>query len=380
MEHNINILFAFALTLSSVYAQEKLNLFGNLDFGSHEVGTKQIAFTDSLRNTSKVISIRLWYPAKSNAEKLKFADYLDYRNELNKSQLLEDISVGISGKKNLFSNDSLALILNAETKAYKEAKTKDDKFPLLVWSIRYGTVEYQNILSEYIASHGYVVAFVEEFPNSPFPWELKTAIEKEKAIYQQIVDTNASIEYLKHQQNIDNTKIGLLSWSYGGESAILTQMNNPEIDLVVGLSSIGFTYGIYLGSELSDKIDRNKLNVPYLILFEQIAPNGNTRTPPDLFDTMHPNSRYISFGQLTHGNFNAMEGMIPGIIKTTKVQSWSKGGETAQIGYETICKMVLSFLNTVFYQATFSSFDNQISKIKENSPKEFFTINVPKKE
>jgi dienelactone hydrolase len=346
----------------------------------HKVGTKQIAFIDTLKITSKEIDIRLWYPTSGKGEKLKFADYLNPKNEIDASKLQQDISIMIGGKENLFPIDSLDLILNYEMKALKGAEAKTDRFPLLIWSMRYGTVEYQNILSEYIASHGYVVAFAEDIPNSPYPWQLQTAAKKANALDQQISDINNSIEYLKLQDNVDSTKIGLLSWSYAGESAILTQMNNPEIDLVIGLSSIGFTYGTYLGSELARKIDSNRLNVPYLMLFERIAPNGNTRTPPELFDAMHPNSRYISFGDLAHGNFNAMEGMIPGILGTNKVQSWSKGGEIAQNGYETICKMVISFLNAVFYEAKFTSFDEEISIIRENSSKEYFTITAPKTE
>ena len=84
------------------------------------------------------------------------------------------------------------------------------------------------------------------------------------------------------------------------------------------------------------------------MLFEKIAPNGNVRTPPVLFDSMHPNSRYVSFSQLAHGSFNALEGMIPGVLRTNKVQSWSKGGEVAQLGYETICEVTRSFLNANF--------------------------------
>lgn len=380
MKYSINILFVFALALTSVHAQEKLNLLGNLDFGPHEVGTKQLIYNDSLRDKPGVISIRLWYPAKSNEEKLKFVDYLDYRNELNNSQLLQDISVGIGGNKNLFPKDSLELILNADMKAYNGAKAKDDKFPLLIWSIRYGTVEYQSVLSEYLASHGYIVAFAEDEPNSPYPWELTSVSSKSSALNQQIFDINASIEYLKQQINVNQNKIGLLSWSYGGESAVLTQMDNEDIDLVVGLSSLGFKYGIHLGQELSAKIDVEKIDIPYLFLIEKVAPNGNKRIPPDQFNSMHSFSRYIYFNALAHGNFNAMEGMIPGILKTTKVQSWSRGGEQAQIGYETICKIVVSYLNAVFHEANFSSFDERLLEIGDNSPKDFFTVIAPKKE
>lgn len=379
---SLKVIIAFVLTISvtTLKAQKEIDFFGNLKIGLHKVGTKQIMLIDSLEKIPREIAIRLWYPARGNGEKMKFSDYLDPKNKSDESELLQDISTAIGGAENLFSKDSLELMLNSNMKALKDAEAKIGRFPLLIWSIRYGTVKYQNIISEYLASHGYVVAFAEEIPNSPFPWQLQSNAKKINAINQQIIDINASIEYLKHLQNIDQTKIGLLSWSYAGESAILTQMDNLEIDLVVGLSSIGFASGIYLGAGLNEKIDFEKINVPYLMLFEKVAPNGNTRTPPDSFNSMHSNSRYVSFKELAHGSFNGLEGMIPGILKSNKVQPWSKGGEVAQIGYEVICKITLSFLNAVFHETNLESFDTRTSLLKEELPLEFISIESPKRE
>jgi hypothetical protein len=156
-------------------------------------------------------------------------------------------------------------------------------------------------------------------------------------------------------------------------------MSNPDIDLVVGLSSIGFSSGVYLGQELVTKVDLEKLNVPYLIISEKIGTNGTIKTAPVIFDSMHPKSRYVSLKKLAHGNFNVMEGMIPGILNTDRVQSWSKGGEIAQIGYEAICEITLSFLNAVFHEANLESFDARTSLLKEDLPLEFISIESPKK-
>ena len=106
-------------------------------------------------------------------------------------------------------------------KAVKGAHESNGSFPLLIWSSRYGTIEYQNILSEYLASHGFVVAFPEDIPNSPYPWQIQSVEDKTAAINQQIIDINASINFLKRLNYVDSSKIGLLSWSYAGESAVL---------------------------------------------------------------------------------------------------------------------------------------------------------------
>ncbi len=360
-------------------AQEELNIYGNLSFGPHRVGFKQVTHSYQTNGSIRALDINMWYPAEKDGKKLKFSDYLNYKNELSDLELLETISIGISGKTNTFPKDSLELLLHSQMKASQSAEPKKDKYPLLVWSSRYGTVEYQNILSEYLTSHGYVVAFVEDKPNAPFPWQIQSTEQKEIALNRQVADLTNTISFLKQKNNIDKTKIGLLSWSYAGESVVLAQMSDSNIDAIIGLSSIGFSWGVFLGAAISEKVSPEKLNVPYLILSERIGTNGKTKTPPDIFNEMHPKSRYVSFEGLSHGSFNALEGMIPGILKTNKVQPWSKGGEIAQIGYEVICKITQNFLDAIFYKSNLVVFDEDIEKLEENLFPNTISVSIPKK-
>lgn len=380
MKNGILFLFLTLIVLPSISAQDSFRLFGNLDFGPFEVGTKQVSIDQATKETSKSLNIQIWHPTNESGEKVVFSDYLNYKRQLKIQELLESASIGISGKTGTFPQDSLELLLNSKMKASKNVPIQIGKFPFLVWSMRYGTIEHQNIISEYLASHGYVVAFVEDIPNSPFPWQMSSAEEKELAINHQIADLNHTINYLKQLPYTNPDKIGLLSWSYAGELAILTQMDNPDVDLVVGLSSIGFSYGLYLGAELPKKIKLNKLQVPYLILSEKIGTNGKERTTPNIFNQMHPESRYVSFKELSHGNFNAMEGMIPGILNTNKVQNWSKGGELAQLGYETICKTALAFINATLQPSNSGSFDSQMTELIKTLPTNFMSVFQPKTE
>lgn len=362
--------------LLATISQGQTNLFGNLEFGSYEVGIKQLKFVSQLNPDTIELNIHLWYPAKkSKKEPFKLRDYINYESNLDLSELHQEFSVKIGGESNLLPPDSLDLILNAPMKAIKNAKGINGKFPLLIWSSRRETIAYQCIISEYLASHGYTVAFAKRKPDASFPWELKTLEEKEKELHQQLKDINAAIKFLNRRKNIDDAKTGVISWSYAGESAILSQMNNPAIDVVIGLSAIGFSSGVYLGQAFGQAIDTAKINVPYLILFEKIGPNGSERTPPAIFDSLHPASRYVSFKELAHGNFNGIEGMIPGVFKTQKVHTWSKGGAVAQLGYETICKLTLNFLESIFNS---DNFEERTLLLTQKLPPDFIRIQQPK--
>lgn len=369
-------LLALAIAIQSVDAQGEMNLYGDIEFGPYPIGITQLTFTDTSRD-DRQIQISVWYPAKEGTDRLTFSNYLDEKGVLDKSALLGELSIGIVGREDAFASDSLEKILNTPMKAVKDAEPEKSNFPLLIWSARYGTLAYQNIISEYLASHGYVVAFAEDIPNTSYPWAIQSADEKEKALVHHVTDMNKAIEYLRQQSYVDDAKVGILSWSYAGESAILSQMSNPEVDLVVGLSALGFSSGVYLGPELKDKLDITRLNVPYLILTQKFRGNGSIVTKPVLFDSMHLHSRFVSFEALAHGSFNALEGMIPGVMRTEKVQGWSKGGEVAQIGYEAICEITLLFVNAVFNETSFGIFDSQVSNLKEELPDGFFLVESP---
>ncbi len=360
-------------TAENLEISEKVELSGNLKFGVHEVGFRQIKVD---QDTSLLIN--LWYPAKEKRKKLVLSGYLNYKNDKSQEDLLYQISNAVGGTDSLFSKDSLELLLNAQMYASLNTETEQGKFPLLIWTMRYGTVEYQNLISEYIASHGYLVAFAEDIPNTPFPWMLPSSNDKVNAFNKQIRDINTAIAFLKLQDNIDTSKLGVLTWSYAGESAVLIQKNNPEIDLVVGLSAIGFNYGVYLGNAFPDSIDINKMDVPYLLMIETIAPNRKPRTVPEQLNSMHAHSRYVSFKDLAHGSFNVLEGMVPGILNTDKVQIWSKGGAVAQTGFETICEITVNYLDAVLHEQNMDTFESQIESMQKRLPEKFFSVTSPR--
>lgn len=187
---------------------------------------------------------------------------------------------------------------------------------------------------------------------------------------------NSALAFLHNQANVDSDKSAILCWSYTGESAILAQMSNSKINAVIGLSALGFSSGVYLGAEFEREIQLQKLQAPYLILTQQVRTNGGALKAPEIFPSMHPDSRYISFPNLTHGNFNAIEGMIPGILGTSKVQSWSRGGDVAKTGYEAICQITLFFVNSILKEN--DDFDENTEALRRVLPADFLTIISPK--
>lgn len=372
-------ILTFLITFSSAIAQEKAAIYGNLIFGKHPVGTQVIAYHHTPTGLARSISIRLWYPAtQSDSTALTLADYINPTGNLDQKSLEDYLATGMTGATDGVPSQQLKTLLNSKVQTTLNANMASGTFPLLLWSVRYETVQYQWLLSEFLASHGYVVAFVEDIPHAPFPWAIPNPEAKQRVLQDQITDLETALTHLKQLPVVNPDQIGLLAWSYAGESAVLTQIANSDIDVVVGFSGIGFSSGIYSGKELATQATVDRLQVPYLILSERIGTNGKERTPPSFFDAMHPKSRYISFTSLAHGNFNAMEGMLPGVSGLTKVQPWSKGGVLAQQGYEAICNSTLSYLNSLFQKDTLQHFDRELRTMQQQLPKKFMRVIAPK--
>ena len=356
----------FILLALNFNLRSQTNIYGELEFGTYPVGFKEITHEIN----SKKLKITLWYPALQQGIEMTLSDLIG-ESDNTVEELRSQLSISISGEKNSFTNDTLDLLLNSRLKSVFNPPELAQEFPLLLWSVRYGTVEYQFLISEYLASYGYVVAFMEDVPPALYPWEIKNEEAKSQTLRSHLKDMYAAMGLLVNRDNINPDKIGLLSWSYGGESALLAQMERSEINLVVGLSSIGFNYGIYTGVQWPSMIEVNRLDVPYLIMTERIAPNGNPRKTSEIFYKMNPSSRLIYFEKLGHGNFNVLEGMIPGILNSSKVQPWSTGGLNAQLGFEAICKLTLNFIQSVWVEMDDGYFDNRLADLRLGLPDGF---------
>lgn len=93
------------------------------------------------------------------------------------------------------------------------------RFPVVIWTPRYGTTAAQAVLSEYLASHGFMVAFARPAAPAPMPFELADAGAKRAELAARVGDMRAALEHLRTLPNADATAVGVLAWSYTGEMA-----------------------------------------------------------------------------------------------------------------------------------------------------------------
>lgn len=359
-------LFVFIVLLS--FSQSKDRLL-NISYGKYTVGL----FQEKIRyNDSVEVLITIWQPVKKSSanQKLSIKDCIAIESPeiLTADSIANDIICGVSYKIN---PDSLTEFLNLKTTTFKKAKPLNKTFPVLLWAYRHGTSHYQFAMCEYLASHGYIVFNTSRVrPLLPMPWEVD-AKERRNLLQLHLNDMGPMLGYLKKHQQTDTSNIALLSWSYGASTAVFTQQSHPEIDAVLGFSSINFKNDFFTEQHFESLLRPSELKVPYILFYESVSRLGRSFTDSVLHPVHKSISRLYRFPKMFHGNFNYMEGHVLGKLNLPVGHPWSKVGYDAVLGYETVCELALLMLDHYLKNLSSEKLEAGIFKVKQKLPKGF---------
>jgi len=238
-------------------------------------------------------------------------------------------------------------VLRAPMWAERDAESAVGDHPLVLWSYRDSVPTSQVLLNEFLASHGYVVAFawpIDRLP--PVPWqEGLSALGRQRALDVQVHLLERVLDRLSQRAWIRSTSTSVLSWSYGGESANRLQRQRSEVGLVIGIDSTVVSGWIFESRDALEQLDPRGLDVPYVLLrHDRPRIGGDETPPPPLLAKIPAGGWIVRFPGLSHGNFNFTGGMLPGVLGLADVSDWAVGGDPARVGYEEICRTVLAFL------------------------------------
>jgi hypothetical protein len=150
-------------------------------------------------------------------------------------------------------------------------------------------------------------------------------------------DLEYTVTMMREYPSVDIHRIGTVGFSFGSCSALILAMRNIDLDAVVSLDgSIGFKDRIALVKE-SPFYTPDNVRIPLL----HINVMGNKRNDLGIIDSMHSSLRtIISIKGIGHMNFTSIgmvAGVMPGFLKSIE--------PNAKLGYETICRYTLHFLD-----------------------------------
>lgn len=349
-------------------AQENRPLWGGLSPGPWSSGFRVVSLQDpsrpsdlqlpagstiSSRGGGRPLQLALWYPAVKSPEAedcMRIEEYAALLRkhvdpEAGRGRSRADVLQALRSRINnadpqALPEDGIEALASTCSGAVRDAAPAIGRYPLVLWGMRHSTPLAQSVLSEYLASHGYVVAAVEFRGLRPRrPWEEQDGKELYRTFSRWTQDLRFALGQLRRMTIVDAQRTGLAAWSYGGISALLLSLEEAGIDAFVSLDATA--YWTVEKLQALPYRDASSLAVPTLILSAGGRANAAT-----IFDSLQAaEAVHLTFNGLSHGNFNAIEGSIPELSRLSPAAPWSSTGPRAVAGYTAVCLYVRHFLD-----------------------------------
>ena len=276
--------------------------------GPYPVGVTTTVLVDHSRHDDatkgpRTIPTEIWYPATDDSK------------DLPKNKLSDYLFSGQSPSLNLAIKGAFKVKLEELDGKYKniairDARVREGKFPLVVFSHGNGGMRFQSTFwCDYIASHGYIVASCDHTGNSAATVvNGKIVIHTAKMREKHAVDRPADVSFI-----IDT----MLGYAKGEDSRFAGKIDTKQI-AVAGHSFGGFTAGAVINTD-----KRVKAIIPMtpvfgpgvnndvpMLLFQgaedsTIGAEGNARAKK-YFDEAHADKYFVSIKDAGHFSFSDM--------------------------------------------------------------------------
>lgn len=335
-------------------------LFGDLKPGPYAVGFKVIKITDSSRpakpkqdyfgahdnsDRARRLYVHLWYPAKpSTAAPLTFADYIYSSDRSWPHEMTEtvrrsaqtDVRNRIQRFFGAFPDAAWSGLLQTKLLARRDAEPANGRFPLVVGTLRELST---TITNEYLASHGYVIAFVQ-FANDRF--DADQSIVTALILGNGVRDLELIVSHLRGMSFVDPLKLSTLGFSGSGLTPVLFAMRHPDVDALALLET-----GVWgpQGSSYTKTplYDARALRVPFFFSYSDSSIGRWPEQQFAEFEKLKFSTRHyfkVNVPDFHHWDF-AAEGMAASTVLSIR----GAGQPAFRQGFELTNLHLLHFLN-----------------------------------
>ncbi|MGH7490881.1 MAG: tetratricopeptide repeat protein [bacterium] len=349
------LIFAFSL-----YAQE-FPQWGNLKPGPYHVGFKVESTFDHARtfNTPKYnyegefqkgerarpMVIAIWYPAQKTG-KAQAASFEEYFYPPVAGKISEQQKIAArQGFKNSplardMSQEKVDQLLGTRIAAARNATAEKGAFPVIVLAQGFNLQSNtHSVMCEYLASQGYVVA------TSPSRGAAGNQMTFDLVgVETQARDMEFIIAFLRDFPNVDQDKLGVAGFSFGGLPAATLAMRNTDVDAVLSLdSAIGDNGGYSLLFRTANFNPANVRAAFMLMAADTPAPN-TPNLDLNFYKAIKFADKYLlRLKDQRHFDFTTV-GAISSQFPEYAPFAGPKQGDS-KLGHETVCQYALSFFN-----------------------------------
>jgi hypothetical protein len=336
--------------------------------GQYKVGFRSSLYYDLGRpplqeqlaglSEGRAIHISVWYPARVMKKQtpMQFSQYVDdivrMVNPVLPSpsarkkaiHLMNSFLSQVRGDSNVIKNH-LPGLSSAVTTAFLDADPLSMPFPVVF----YPESSYlSNIMSEQLASHGYIVVSVGRHGTlkTDFEWQSVKGVET------LIQDGQFALAVIRKEFKTDR-KIGVMGVGMNASAGLAWLMRNPEIAALASLEGGILTQYEFQLIQKSPYFDKTRANKPILVLH-----SPHEAINPDLISHYKYADRHILYlpgmSEFYYLNYGVWEHSIPGILGPSP-------GDTKK-GFEFAAQCVVQFFDgylkgkesgKLFYEKTF---------------------------
>jgi dienelactone hydrolase len=256
------------------------------------------------------------------------------------------LAAAMTGKPEGVPRETVERLLDLPMLAKLDAPPAPGRFPLVLWTSRYGTTVAQAPLSEWLASHGFVVAFARPADAAEqLPFEAPDAEAKLEELERQVGDLRGALRSLREMPHVDGDRVSVLAWSYAGEAATRLALGDPAVRHVIGLSTNLLGDWVYQPATAAADLPADLLGARFVLIREERGRDGSPRErAAPAWSRLAPGSLDVRVPGMAHGSFNAVEGYWPSLAGVTSHQPWSRVGPEALAGYTASARVILGVL------------------------------------
>lgn len=324
-------------------------LHGDLRAGPHPVGFTILRVTDPsrpiradrdasggpvvMRDRARPIEVHVWYPAAANtAPAMTVRESAVAHLPAGATTAVDERLAGLRrflGQFGTVSQDAWDRLLAMPLRAVREAPPAAARFPLVIGELRpFSTT----VTSEYLASHGYVVAMTRG--EGPEPVGAGPGLEVA------LRDMEFALVRLRELPYVDPLALAVLGFSGAGISPTLFAMRHPDVDAVCDLESAIFDDRIMWPLSRGWGYDLTAMRVPFLHTYSVPLARRENRLAD--FEKMRYSARHhylVDAPQIHHWDF-ATEGMAASVLRLR-----GDASTRLQQAFETTNRYVLAFFN-----------------------------------
>ena len=299
--------------------------------------------TSSPDESGRPLQTLIWFPSESTPEKpMTVGDYAHLSDSETHFTLPEQ-------EQNKWPSQ-LRSSADVLLWAVRDAKPRKGRYPVLIYAPSDSSVAWENAdLCEFLASHGYVV-----LASPSMGATTRDMTDDLGGIEAQARDLSFLITYAASLPNAD-TKVGVMSWSWGGLSSLFAAARDPRISALVQMDgSIRYYPGLV---KKAAYVHPDRMIIP-LLFFTSDDPNyiegfdrsyagdpADVQGPSVLNAWKHGDLITVNMMGMSHPEFCSMFQRRKTAQRFTEDQVADYGRDNANTGYAWVSLYALEFLN-----------------------------------